>query len=150
MKNFKLNLHLFDGHSVTVYKDGGFTAAAASPYSSVAKDADVTLSWTLDTGKELDEIEVISGSVTINMTTKKFVMPDSDVVLYFKSKADNLYKVTEECKCCVNDSSLVLHQNTVVKLTKNGVPYDVESSGTAITMTPAIQNLIDTGVLVKM
>lgn len=150
MKKFDLNLHLFTGHSVTVYKDGGFTAAAASPYSSVDKDENVTLSWTLDTGKELDEIEQISGSVTINMTTKKFVMPDTDVVLNFKSKANNKYKVTEECMCCVNDSKVVLHQNTVLKLTPNGVPYDVESDGTAITLTPAIQNLIDTGVLVKM
>ena len=150
MKKFDLNLHMFLGHGVTVYKDSGFTAAAASPYSSVDKDEDVTLSWTLDTGKELDEIEQVSGSVTINMTTKKFVMPDTDVVLYFKSKADNLYKVTEECMCNVNDTKVVLHQNTVVKLTPNGVPYEVASNGTAITMTPAIQNLIDTGVLVKM
>ena len=44
MKKFNMNLHLFEGgHSVTVYKDGGYSAGSASPYSDVAKDTEVTL-----------------------------------------------------------------------------------------------------------
>ena len=151
MKEFKLNLKLFEGgHAVTVYKDGGFSAASASPNSDVAKDADVTLSWTLSDGYELAEIEQVSGSVTINMTTKKFAMPNTDVVLYLKSKANNLYKVTEDCEASVNDSKVVLHKNTTVLQTPNGAPYEVACNGTAITMSAAVQNLIDTGVLVKI
>lgn len=150
MKKFKLNLYLFLGHSVTVYSDSGFSAAAASPNSAVDEDTDVTLSWTLASGYELDKIEAISGDVEIDLEEKEFVMPDSDVVLSFKSKANNLYKVTEECMASVNDNKVVLHKNTVVHLTRNGVPYDITSEGTSLTVTDAIQNLIDTGVLVKM
>ena len=146
----KLNLHLFLGHSVTVYKDSHVTTGSASPNSSVDEETEVALTVTPASGYELDEIEVLAGTVTIDPESLKFDMPDADVVLYIKSKADNLYKVTEECMASVNDTKVVLHKNTVLKLTPNGVPYEVESSGTAVTLTAAVQNLIDTGVLVKI
>ncbi len=147
----KLNLQLFTGHSVTVYKDSGFSAASASPNSSVNAEADVTLSWTLGSGKELDEIEVIEGgAIEINMTTKKFAMPDKNVVLFFKSKANNLYKVTETCEVIINGGKTTLAKNVTVVLTPDGVVSGVECEGTAITLNDAVQQLIDQGILVKM
>lgn len=150
----KLNLSMFaGGHSVTLFKDSGVTTFTASPNSDVAKDAEVTLTVVLETGKEVDEYEVISGGVTVNPSTKKFVMGESDVVINLKTKANNKYMVTEECKACLNDGAwTVLHKNTVIELTANGVPkaITVENGGTAVTVNAAIQNLIDTGVLIKI
>ena len=148
----KLNLHLFDDptYTCTVYKDGGYSAAAASATSGLSKDDEVTLSWTLSSGYELAEIEQVKGTVEINMTTKKFAMPASDVVLYFKSKKDNLYIVTEECTANCNNTKTVLHKNMVVSVTPNGVAYAISSDGTEVTVDGAIQQLIDTGVLQKI
>ena len=62
MKNFRLNLQMFDTtYSVTCYKDAHATAFSASPNSSVATDATVTLTVTPADGYEVDEIEVIEG-----------------------------------------------------------------------------------------
>lgn len=149
----KLNLRMFDGHSVTCYKDAGASAFTASPYSSVAKDAEVTLTVTLAAGYEVAEYEVIAGGVTVDPATKKFTMGDADVVINLKTKANNKYMVTEECKACLNDGAwTVLHKNTVISLTPNGVPkaITVEDGGTTVTVNAAIQNLIDQGILVKI
>jgi hypothetical protein len=149
----KLNLRMFDGHSVTCYKDAGASAFSASPYSSVAKDAEVTLTVTLAAGYEVAEYEVITGGVTVDPATKKFTMGDADVVINLKTKANNKYMVTEECKACLNDGAwTVLHKNTVISLTPNGVPkaITVENGGATVTVNAAIQNLIDQGILVKI
>ena len=153
MKKFHFNLQMFaGGHSVTVYGDAGVSSISASATSDVAKDTEVTLTVTLASGKEVDEYEVIAGGVTVNASTKKFTMGESDVVIYLKTKADNKYLVTEECLCCVNDARVVLHKNSKVVLTPNGVPKEVvaESGGASVTVTPAVQNLIDQGILVKI
>jgi len=146
----KMILNLFTGISVTCYKDGHMSAFSASPNSSVAKDAEVTLTVTPASGYEVDEIEVLQGGVTI--ANNKFAAGETDVVLYCKSKKSTLYMVTEECSTCVNDTKVTLHKNTVVELTPNGVPkgVTVEDGGADLTVTAAMQELINQGILVKI
>ena len=146
----KMILNLFTGISVTCYKDGHMSAFSASPNSSVAKDAEVTLTVTPASGYEADEIEVLQGGVTI--ANNKFAAGETDVVLYCKSKKSTLYMVTEECSTCVNDTKVTLHKNTVVELTPNGVPkgVTVEEGGADLTVTAAMQELINQGILVKI
>ncbi len=149
----KMILNLFaGGHSVTLHKDGGVTTFTASSSSDVQKDAEVTLTVTLKTGYEVAEYEVIAGGVTVDPATKKFTMGESNVVIFLKTKANNLYMVTEEASVCVNDARVQLHKNAKVVLTPNGVPQavNVEGGGTAITLNDAVQNLIDQGILVKL
>lgn len=148
----KLNLRMFDGHSVTVYGDAGVTSISASATSNVAKDTEVTLTVTLETGYEVDEYEVVSGGVTVNPSTKKFTMGESNVVIVLKTKANNKYVVTEECMASVNGTKVVLHKNVKLSLTPNGVVkgVTVESGGATVTMTDAIQELINQGILVKI
>lgn len=145
----KMNLQLFTGHSVTCYKDAGASAFSASPNSSVDKDTEVTLTVTLASGYEIDEIEVVTGGVTVNESTKKFSMGEADVVLNLKTKKNNVYLVTEECMACVNDSKTVLHKNAKVVLTPNGVPKAV-TGGEELTVNAGIQALIDQGIIVKI
>lgn len=148
----KMILDLFaGGHSVTLYKDGGASAFTASANSDVQKDAEVTLTVTLNTGYEVDEYEVISGGVTVDPATKKFTMGESDVVIYLKTKSDSLYMVTEECRSQLNGGApVILHANTKVVLTPNGAIKAVNCDGTAVTVDASIQNLIDQGILVKI
>ena len=148
----KLDLQYFTGYTVTVYKDGGFSAASASPNSSVSKDDDVTLAWTLSAGYELDEIEAVSGGpISINMSTKKFAMPNNDVVLNFKSKANNVYAVVEDCNVNINGTATHLAKNVQLLQSANGGVYGVTVSGTAITFDAAVvAQLVKDGVIVKI
>jgi hypothetical protein len=152
----KMILDLFAGSlTVTVYKDSHITTATATPDSSLAKDDDVALTITPATNYELDEIEVVAGGVTPEYDEDDgwgFVMGEADVVLNVKSKKANNYMVTEETSVNVNDNPIVLHQNSTVQLTKNGVPKGVtaKNGGTVIAMNDAVQNLIDQGILVKL
>ena len=150
----KMILNLFaGGHSVTVYGDSGVSAVSADKTSDVAKDAEVTLTVTLASGKEVDEYECVTGGVTVDPSTKKFDMGEADVVILVKTKANNKYLVTEECMASVNDTKVVLHKNARVILTPNGVPkaVEAENGGASVTsVTPAIQSLIDQGILVKI
>lgn len=152
----KMILDLFaGGHSVTCYKDANATAFSASPYSDVAKDASVALTVTPASGYEVDEIEVIAGGVTIDYDADdgySFDMGEADVILNLRTKKDNLYMVTEECMASVNETKVVLHQNTTVVLTPNGAPKEitVKNGGAQITNSAAVQQLIDQGVLVKI
>lgn len=152
----KMILDLFSGSlTVTVYKDANITTASASPDSSLAKDDEVALTITPATNYALDEIEVIAGGVTPEYDADDgwgFTMGDTDVVLNVKSKKANNYLVTEETMVNVNDSKTVLHANTIVQLTPNGVVKGVTANkgGTVIASSDAVQNLIDTGVLVLL
>ena len=150
----KMILDLFSGSSVTCYKDANATAFSASPNSSVAMDAEVTLTVTPASGYEVDEIEVIAGGVTIEEDdgVYSFTCGETDVVLNLKTKANNKYMVTEDCFYSVNESRVHLNKNTVVELTPNGVPkaISVTSGGASITVNDAVQNLIDQGILVKL
>ena len=142
----KMILNLFaGGHSVTLYKDSHVTTFTASSDTDVQKNAEVTLTVVIADGYEVDEYEVIAGGVTVNASTKKFTMGEADVVIYLKTKADNLYMVTEETMASVNDTKVVLHQNTTVVLTPNGAPKEitVKNGGAEITSSAAVQQLID-------
>lgn len=149
----KMILNLFaGGHSVTVQKDANITSASASATTDVAKDAEVTLTVTPATNYEIAEYEVLAGGVTVNPSTKKFVMGEADVVIVVHSKLANNYMVTEETSVCINESRTVLHKNTVVQVTPNGVPkgVTVESGGTVIADSDAVGYLVDQGILVKI
>ena len=150
----KMILDLFTGYSVTCYKDAHATAFSASPNSSVATETEVELTVTPASGYEVDEIEVIEGGVTIveEDGDYSFVMGSANVVLNLKTKANNKYMVTEDCFYAVNDTRVHLNKNSVVELTKNGVPKAVTalSGGASITVNDAVQSLIDQGILVKL
>lgn len=149
----KMILNLFaGGHSVTVLKDEHITSASASSTTDVAKDAEVTLTVTPATNYEIAEYEVLAGGVTVNPATKKFTMGEADVVIIVRSGKANNYMVTEETMVSVNGSKTALHKNTVVQVTPNGVPkgVTVESGGTVIAASDAVNYLIAQGILVKI
>lgn len=147
----ELNLQYFTGHGVTVYSDSGFSAAAASPYSSVDKDTEVTLSYTLNTGKELDEIEVVSGGPITISSAGKFSMPDNDVVLSFKSKANNTYMVLENVCVGINGAMTELKRNVTLKTSANGQICGVETDGSPVSVSAdIIASLVKDGIIVKM
>jgi len=150
-----LNLRMFaddEGHSVTVYADGGFTAIEADETSGVVAETEVTITKTLATGYEFDEYQVIQGG-PLEIENDKFEMPDNDVVILAKSKGNNVYIVTENVYMSVNDAVIRLQKNTEVQLSGTGAIIGVEiaGGGTAITgCAAAVENLVKTGVLVKI
>lgn len=147
----KMNLQLFAGSlTVTVYKDAGMTTATASPASALAEGDTVTLTLTPATGKEVDQIIVLSGGVTVDKATKKFTMGESNVVLAVTSKGDNLYKVVENCFVNINGTKTEFTKNMVLEIGKTGAVVGVQCEGTAITLNDGVQNLINQGILVKM
>lgn len=149
----KMILDLFaGGHSVTVVADAGMTTASASATTDVAKNAEVTLTLTPDTGYEVKEVEVLAGGVTYNPSTKKFVMGDADVIIVVRTRATTSFLVTEEIMLAVNDTRVQLHKNAKVVLTPNGVPKAVIADGGAatITLNDAVQSAIDQGILVPI
>jgi len=147
----ELDLRMFDAttYTVTVKKDAGITTATASAASG-AKDTEITLTITPATGYELADIEVIEGGVTVDMATKKFTIGEANVLLFVKSKANNLYMVTEPCSINVNDVKQTFQRNTIVQLTKAGGIKGLDCEGTAITLNDAVQSLIDQEILVKI
>ena len=149
----KLNLQLFaGGHSVTVVADGGFSAASASSDSDVQKNTTVTLTLTPSSNKEIASVEVLSGGVTLTVTsgTYSFTMGEADVVIVAKSKADNLYKITENREITINGTKTRLTKNIKVVYAKNGAVCDVECTPTAVAASDVVQGLIDEGVLIKV
>lgn len=148
----KLNLQLFTGSTVTVYKDAHMTTASASPNSSVAKDATVTLTLTPASGYEVADIQVLAGGVTVHQDddTVSFVCGESDVVLLVTSQKNNEYKVTENCNVYVNAAKTQLVKNVTTVYAANGAIADVECSPTAVTLNAEIiADLVAEGVLVK-
>lgn len=148
----KLNLQLFTGSTVTVYKDAHMTEASASPNSSVAKDATVTLTLTPASGYEVKDIIVIAGGVTVHQdnTTISFACGETDVVLYVTSQKTNEYKVVESCNVYVNGAKTQLVKNVKPVYSANGALADVECTPTAVTLDAAIvADLVAEGILVK-
>ena len=148
----KLNLQLFTGSTVTVYKDAHMTTASASPNSSVAKDATVTLTLTPASGYEVKDIIVIAGGVTVHQdnTTISFACGETDVILYVTSQKTNEYKVVESCNVYVNGAKTQLVKNVKPVFSANGGLADVECTPTAVTLDAAIvADLVAEGILVK-
>ena len=149
----RLNLQMFSGSlTLTKYNDAGYSTCTASATTSLAEDDEVTMTLVYASGYEFDECEIIAGGCTYNPSTKKIKMGASNAVVYFKSKANNKYIVTENCHVGVNNATLELKKNTVLVKAANGAIIDVTNGGgTAIsTCTGAIDGLIASGVLVKI
>ena len=148
-----LNLRMFSGSlTLTKYNDAGYSTCTASATTSLAENDEVTMTLVYASGYEFDECEIIAGGCTYNPSTKKIKMGASNAVVYFKSKANNKYIVTENCHVGVNNATLELKKNTVLVKAANGAIIDVTNGGgTAIsTCTGAIDGLITSGVLVKL
>lgn len=136
-------------YTVTVYKDAHITTATPSANSG-AQNTEITLTITPASGYEVDEYQVISGGVTVNPTTKKFKIGTANVVIFVRSKKNNLYMVTEPCTINVNDNPHTYQKNTVLSITKTGGVKGFSSEGTEITLNDAVQSLIDQEILVKI
>ena len=71
--------------------------------------------------------------------------------MFVKSKANNLYKVVENTFVSVNGTVTNLVRNMTIVTGKNGAVVDVESDGTALTLSAdIIANLLESGVIIKM
>ena len=155
MRKFLFNLQLFaGGHSVTVVADGGMSAASASATSDVAKNTTVNLTLTPADTYELDEVKVLSGGVTLEVSAQgaySFKMGEADVTIVVKSKKNNIYKIVENCDVWVNGSKTHLQRNMTLEMGKNGAVTGVSCSGTAVTLSSEIvANLVKAGTLIKL
>ena len=153
---WKLNLQQFSGSlTCTVVKDANdnWSAASASPASSLEEGDTVTLTATPATGYEIDDIEVIAGGGTVydDNGTLKLVMGEANATLFFKAKKNNLYKVVEETPVWVNGAKTVLKRNMKIINGPNGAVIDVECSGTELTINAdVIAELVKAGAIVKI
>jgi len=150
----KLNLQYFDdpSYTVTCLADSGFSAFSASPASG-AKNTDVTLTVTLASGKELDEIEVCAGGVTVTETSGTYSLKigEANITLYAKSKSNKRYKVVENRMVCVNGTKTQLTRNMTLVVGNSGAVVDVSCTGTDLNISAdVIAELVKEGVLVKM
>ena len=154
MKKLILFPQLFaGGHSVTIVADGGFSAASASSSSDVQANADVTLTLTCSSGKEIASVEVLSGGVTLTVTsgTYGFKMGTADVVIVAKSKKNNLYKVVENCYTAVNGTVTKLQRNMTLEKGPNGAIVGVSCDGTELSISAdLIAALVKSGAIIKI
>lgn len=153
MKHLKMNLQLFAGSlTLTTYKDAGYTTCNASASSSLGEEDEVTYTIVMASGYEYADCEIIAGGATYNPETKKLTMGDANAVVYFKSKANATYKVTENCYCNVNGTVTNLKRNMVLVKGANGEITDVTCTGTDLSSLNAnvISQLVAAGVLVKI
>lgn len=148
----KLDLQMFSGgHSVTVLKDDGISAASASSTSDVQKDAEVTLTVTPASGYEIAEYEVVTGGVTVNPETKKFVMGEANVTIVVKSRGTNDYRIVENTFVSVNGTVTRLQRNMILKRGVNGAVIGVEGGTTTVSLNADIvKALLDSGAIVKI
>ena len=155
MKDFVCNLQWFDDpatYTVTCYSDSGFSAFSASPNSG-AKNTECTLTITLASGYELDEIEVVAGGVAVTgTTTKKVKIGEANVVLYAKSKGSKMYKVVENVYTAVNGSVTRLTKNMILVEGPNGAIVDVSCTPTDLSSLNAdiLKNLVASGAVIKV
>lgn len=153
MKNWVFNLQLFaGGHSVTVVKDDGVSAASASSTTDVQKNAEVTLTVTFASGYELDKYDVITGGVTVDQATKKFTMGEEDVVIAVRSKGSGDYKVIENTLVNVNGTVTKLQRGLIIKYGVNGaiIGVDGEASDLSSLSADMLAALVDSGAVVKL
>ena len=144
---------LFDGHSVTMCKDSHMTTASASPYSSVAENATVTLTLTPASGYEVKDVEVVAGGVTVHQDDDAvtFTMGEADVIINVTSQANNLYKVLENRDVWINGSKTSLTRNMTLEMAENGMVKGVACTGTAITLDSGIvASLVSEGIIEKL
>ena len=153
MKKIRMNLQLFSGSlTLTTYSDAGYSTCSASASSSLAQNDEVTYTIVMASGKEYADCEIIAGGATYNPATKKLKMGASNAVVYFKSKADATYKVTENCYVNVNGVVTNLTRNMVLVKGANGEIIDVTCTGSDLSSLSAdiVSQLVASGVLVKI
>ena len=155
MKKYIFDLQLFaGGHNVSVVADGGMSAASASSTSDVQKNTTVTLTLTPADTYELDEVKVLSGGVTLEVSAQgaySFKMGEADVTIVVTSKKNNIYKIVENCDVWVNGTKTRLQRNMTLEMGKNGAITGVTCSGTAITLNSEIvAELVKAGTIVKI
>lgn len=153
----KLKLQQFAGTlTVTLNKDlaANWTAASASPASSLDEGDKVTLTLTPAEGKELDEVRVMAGGVTIYYNDDDgyhFYMGESSVTLLALAKAANCYRIVEDTNVWINGTATELKRNMKLIRHNNGAIVDVEGDGEALTIDSAVLNeLIKAGAVVKI
>ena len=152
MKHF--NLQRFAGTlTVTVTKDlaAHWTAASASPASSLAEGDTVTLTATPATGYKVDEIRVLAGGVTIEKGASgySFTMGESNVTLLFLAKASGKYRIIENTFVNVNGVKTELQRNMMIEYSNNGAVIGVNGESTSISLSAdIIQALKDSGAIV--
>ena len=154
MKKLLMDLQLFaGGHDVNCLKDANMTTFSASSSSDVQANATVTLTVTPASGYELDYIEVLAGGVEPKFADNAwtFKMGSADVTLIAHSKANNIYKIVENCDVWVNGSKTHLQRNMTLEAGPNGAIVGVTCTGTAVTLSAEIKaDLVKAGTLIKI
>ena len=150
----KLNLQRFaGGHAVSCLNGGHFTAFSADETSDVQKNATVTLTVTPSSGYELEDIQVVTGGVTIEYGDDSitFKMGEADVILKAFAKKNNLYKIVENTFCSVNGSVTRLERNMMLQTGKNGAITGVSCTGSEITLSAdLVAALVESGAIIKI
>ena len=151
-----MNLQQFTGsYTVTLYQDGNFSAASASPSSSLDTNDKSTLTLTASTGYELDRVEIVSGTgaeVIFESNAWKIKVGSASVVAKAFAKKNNLYKIVENVTVSVNGAAPTeLQRNLVVTRGATGAITAVTTSGTEVSVSADIVNsLVNQGILVKI
>lgn len=156
----KLKLQQFAGsYTVTVNKDvnANWSAASASPASSLAAEDKVVLTLTPAAGYELDEIVCTGGGIDTfywdEVNSKfYFYMGSGNVTLFVRSKATSKYKVVENTITSVNGNVTKLTRDMTIEYGVNGAIIGVSSDGTSLSSLSAdiISALLKTGAIAKI
>lgn len=152
----EMDLQRFAGSlTVTIMKDDNakWTAASASPASSLAEGDTVTLTVTPASGYELDEIQVLAGGVTPEYDAEDgwtFEMGESNVTLFFKAKSVKQYRIVENTFISVNGTVTKLERNMMIKYSNAGAVIGVDGDGTVINLSADILDALEkSGAIVK-
>ena len=152
----KLNLQQFAGsYTLTLYQDGNFSAASASPTSSLDTDDKSTLTLTPSSGYEIDRVEIISGTgakVLGEDDVYKIQVGTASVVAKAFAKKNNVYKIVENTKVSVNGAAMTeLKRNMTLEIGKTGAIIGVNGDGEAVTVSAdIIASLVSQGILIKV
>ena len=146
-----------EGNDVYFVFDNGFSTKS-QVRNGFNKDEETMCGYQLKTGYELDKVEIVKGDATCDHNTYSIyvTMGEQDATVMATSKPKGAYIVTENITLNVNDRKLVLTKNTKLIQSASGAVYDIEyvnGSATQIDESvyqPAIDNMIATGVLVKL
>ena len=145
------------GHDICFVFDGGFSNKS-SVVQGVKKNGPAIASYELKSGYVLDKVETIQGDATCgyNNSYVSVTGGDLDSTVMATSKPAGAYIVTENITLNVNDRKLVLTKNTKMVYSASGAAYGIEYADGSATQIdesifqPAIDNMIATGVLVKI
>ena len=155
-----LNLRMFaDEHWINVFIDDGIsgklvTNASGQSVTKSVKNKTIHISLIYKDGYEWAGF--ISGHDTpVVPSSGSFKMPDNDVFICCRSKKKNLYMANEDVMLCINGNRISLKKNAVVDIGKNGMEIKVDTTNGGheldiSTFKPVIDNLVKSGVLVKI